>query len=217
MDLDARNDDDPVTTQSDDGVRIPRTILIAAAVVAVLLVALAGYGLFGGDDDTAGTTTGTTIASSAAKNLEEGLAAQLAGDVATALEKYEAVLDEDPKNTPAIYNIGVIQHQQGDLEGAEHQYRAALVIDPDFTSALFNLAILRTEEAPTEALDLYRHVLSVDDGNAGAHLNIGFLLLDLGRADEAQVEFAAAVEIDPALASRIPTTTVPAESTTTAP
>ena len=53
------------------------------------------------------------------------------------------------------------------------------------------------------ARSLYTQVISLDPGNAGAHLNLGFLYQDLGQNDDAQREFQAAVAIDPTLQSRI--------------
>lgn len=40
--------------------------------------------------------------------------------------------------------------------------------------------------------------------DAGAHLNLGFLLLDSGEAREGRAELATAVGLDPSLESRIP-------------
>lgn len=191
---------DPTDAETEPpGRRLSRPVLIAAVVAAAVVIVLVLFGLFSSGDNGGGSA-----AASAAKDLQAGLSAQLAGDVDTALTYYDKVLEKDPKNTAAIYNIGVIRQQQGDLRAAENQYRLVLVINPDYPRALFNLAIIRTTPSPNEAVDLYRHVIAVEPDNAGAHLNLGFLLHDLGHDDEAQLEFAKAIELDPKLASRIP-------------
>jgi tetratricopeptide (TPR) repeat protein len=145
-----------------------------------------------------------------------GLRAQSAGRTSEAVDDYNKAIAQDPKNKIAYYDLGLIQQTTGQLTAAEHNYRVALQIDPDFTLALFNLAIIRTGPSPTEAVELYRHVLVNQPGSAGAHLNLGFVLLSLGRASEAKTEFAAAVQIDPGLAGRVPSTApspVPSAST----
>jgi len=47
-------------------------------------------------------------------------------------------------------------------------------------------------------------VIAVDDTDARAHLNLGFLLLDAEEREEGERELAKAVELDPSLESRIP-------------
>ena len=45
--------------------------------------------------------------------------------------------------------------------------------------------------------------MAVETDNAGAHLNLGFALRELGRDKQAQEAFDRAVELDPALQARI--------------
>ena len=135
--------------------------------------------------------------------LNKGLKAHASGDIAEASENYKEVLKKDPKNKFALYNLGLIDQQAGKIESAEKYYRRALKTDPDFGSALFNLAILITGPAPQEALELYKHAIALDPANASAHLNLGFLLKSLGRAEEGDGELQRAVELDPTLAARV--------------
>lgn len=136
--------------------------------------------------------------------LQQGLAAQAEGDFVTAVEAYLRVIQLDPENKFAYYNLGVIRQGHGDLQAAESHYRTTLGLDPDFVPALFNLAILRTEAGSAEeALSLYEHLIEVDPSHAAAHLNLGFLLIEQGRERRGQKELDEAVRLDPSLEGRI--------------
>jgi tetratricopeptide (TPR) repeat protein len=146
--------------------------------------------------------------------LQQGLEAQAAGDLAAAEDAYLQVIQLDPQNKFAYYNLGVIEQSRGELPAAESHYRTTLGLDPDFVPALFNLAILRTEaDFAEEATTLYEHLIEVtpietaspEDVKlvAAAHLNLGFLLIEQGREGLGQKELDEAVRLDPSLEGRI--------------
>ena len=146
--------------------------------------------------------------------LQEALQLHADGDLEGAEDAYLRVIQLDPQNKFAYYNLGLISQTRGDLVGAESSYRTAITIDPDFTTALFNLAILRTDAGSAEeAIDLYKHIIEVTpadvaDGQtkrllAATHLNLGFLLIDQGDETRGQAELDEAVRLDPSLEDRI--------------
>ena len=182
-----------------------------AAMVALGALALITLGC-GGD---------TSGADETAETLDAALTAHAEGRIDDATKDYEKVLEEDPDNQFAHYNLGLLDQQAGRLQQAEERYRAALRTDPNFTSALFNLAIIRTSSDPEEAEHLYRSVIRIEPDNASAHLNLGFLLIDGGEQARGEAALQRAVELDPSLAARVPEREAdddpdePAESTTT--
>ncbi len=144
--------------------------------------------------------------------LTEALQLHAQGDLADAKDGYLRVLQLDPENKYAYYNLGLISQTQGDLVSAESNYRTTIGIDADFVPALFNLAILRTDAGSNrEAMELYRHIIEVTPESdeqlkpqlAAAHLNLGFLLIDTDNEGEGQAELDEAVRLDPSLADRI--------------
>jgi len=141
---------------------------------------------------------------SASSLLTAGLAAQSAGRTSEASDDYHKVLQLDPGNYWAYYNLGVIDQQAGRASPAERNYRSALALNPDLVPALYNLAILRTNPSPKEAETLYRHAISLEPKNASAHLNLGFLLLQEGDKVGGRAELDVAVKLDATLASRLP-------------
>jgi len=146
---------------------------------------------------------------SAQQLLAAGLTAQRAGQFSVAITDYQKVLQLDPKNKYAYYDLGLIYQQQGNNAQAESDYRSSLAIDPNFQDAVFNLAILRTTAAPQEALELYQHAIQLNPTWAEAHLNLGFLLIQLGQKSQGKLELAKAVKFNPSLISRVPKDLLP--------
>lgn len=169
----------------------------AALGLATIIVGAALWGSLGN-----GRVTGST---SGDQLLHAGLSAQLAGRDAEASADYEKLLDLQPSNVYAYYNLGLIDQRAGHPDLAEGFYRRALSINADFVPALYNLAIIRTGPAPKEAEALYRHVISVQPNNAQARLNLGFLLIQEGKPVQGRAELDQAVKLDPSLKSRLPT------------
>ena len=177
--------------------RSPRSRVYAAAAlfaVFVLVVLAFVWGPF----------SHPSAKQSASSLLSAGLVAQNAGRTSEASDDYHKVLQLDPSNYWAYYNLGVIDQQAGGASSAERNYRSALALNPDLVPALYNLAILRSGPSPKEAEALYRHAVALDPTNASAHLNLGFLLLQEGSKVEGRSELDIAVKLDPHLASRLP-------------
>jgi tetratricopeptide (TPR) repeat protein len=136
--------------------------------------------------------------------LAEGLAEQQAGNTEAAVDAYLDVLEIDPTDRFALYNLGLIAQQRGDIGSAETYYRSALDTDPTFVEALFNLAIIREDAGdPQEAIELYRQATQADPANARAHFNLGLLLKATGEGAAGDAELAVALDLDPSLSSRL--------------
>jgi tetratricopeptide (TPR) repeat protein len=160
------------------------------AVVAVLAVLVTAC--------VAGLVTASDPFPAEAK-LAAAYRAQQGGDLAGAAELYTEVVEADPANATAQFNLGLIHHTQADLFGAAERYEAALDANPTFVPALFNLAVVRAETDPSAAIDLYRRLLAVEPDHAAANLNLGVLLLEQGDAAEASGLIDRALALDPSL------------------
>lgn len=187
---------------------MPRPLLVAA-----MLVALALLGACSDGDSPDGGGTGSAVASEdegtsqgaeVEQPLQRGLQAHVDGDLDGAVAAYEEVLEADPENKLALYNLGLVEQSRGNNEEAETYYRQTIEVDDRYTPALFNLAILRTAAGDhEEAVQLYEQVVEIDTKNAGAYLNMGFALREIGRQDDAQDAFNKAIELDPSMEDRI--------------
>ncbi|MET9960973.1 tetratricopeptide repeat protein [Streptomyces sp. NPDC006326] len=138
--------------------------------------------------------------------LQGALLQESRHDFAGAARTYRRVLELDPRNKFAWYDLGVIAQQDGKTADALASYDKALKIDPSFTSALFNEAILLKSSEPDRAAGLLRRAIAADPKAATAHLHLGHILAAQGpgRAGEAGEEFRRAVATDPSLQSQVP-------------
>ncbi|MFE8942814.1 tetratricopeptide repeat protein [Streptomyces sp. NPDC007856] len=80
--------------------------------------------------------------------MQAGIAQQQNHDAQGADRTYRRVLELDPQNKYAWYNLGVMAHEAGRTANAGADYAEALKIDPKFTSALFNEALLLESSDP---------------------------------------------------------------------
>lgn len=121
-----------------------------------------------------------------------------AGDIAAAREAYEKVIDINPKNVEAHYNLGIIfcKFDQVDM-GIEH-YRKALAIDPGMISAHRNLGVtFEQQKKYTEALAHYGKALELNSKDMTNHLSAARCLAVLGRPAEAVDHCRKAVAFAP--------------------
>lgn len=163
----------------------------------IAVVLIAGLALTGCSTKKKGSAAGDLLA--------QGVAAQQANDFATAIKDYNAVLAKDPKNTSALFDLGLVAAAQGNSADAESNYRKALAIDPNLEPALYNLAILRTALGDrTGAVGIYRRAVAADPNSAAPLFNLGVLLRDLGRTAEGDADIAKARQLDPSLVNRSP-------------
>ncbi len=162
--------------------------------------------------------------------VNEGLKAAQQGNAAQAIQDYQAAIKLNPLQTYAYYDLGVMYQRQNDVADASTAYQKALLINPKYRPALFNLAVLDSTTAPTSALANYQQLNAIDPNDPNVLLNLGLLLRKMGKVDEGNSYIAKAVQLKPALASRVPptpvtsatsvpvshaTTTTPARETTT--
>ena len=169
------------------------------ALLGLLLVA--GCSGDATDEGTPSPAAATSTTLSAADTLVETALQQLdAGEDATAKATFENVLQLDPTNAYAHYNLGLMAQDAGDDALAIRQYDAALETDPDFTSAIYNKAIALETSDLDEAIRLYRDALALDSDLAAAHMRLGFALLHQGETAEAEEHLAAGIELDPSMA-----------------
>jgi tetratricopeptide (TPR) repeat protein len=139
------------------------------------------------------------------KELLQAAIQQQYRDPKEAASTYRRVLELDPRNTLALFNLGAIAQQYGRMAEARAAYDKTLKIDPKFTSALFNEGVLLRSSEPDRAIELLRRAIAANPTlAAGAHLQLGEILVEKDRHDAAKEEFRHAVAADPSLLSRVP-------------
>jgi TolB-like protein/Tfp pilus assembly protein PilF len=107
-----------------------------------------------------------------------------------------------------VYTVlGGLAEYDGDITGAEAYYRKSIELSPGYTTARHWLALLLWNFTGRfeESAEIYRGAIEVDPLAANIRSNLGGLLADLGRMDEAFQQLLRAVEINPALAEPVET------------
>lgn len=153
--------------------------LLAVSVLLALMLALTASS---GDEPTPDASNrasevgdgSTQIDTAGAEgDLAVGLQAAVEDRHNDAVAALNRVLEEDPENLYALYNIGQVEQARGNNAEAENYYRQALDVEFEYTPALFNLAIILSARNDHQgAAELYQRVTEIEPENANAFLNL---------------------------------------------
>lgn len=186
---------------ADKGTRLINPWAILAVVVA-LTVGIAVFNRDGSSDGVAKPTdTTATNGSLPTTLLEVALKFHSEGKLDEAMKAYNAVLNVEPTNKFALYNIGVIEQGRKNLPSAIEYYTKALKSDAKFQPARYNRGLAyRDDNQPGLAIGDLQEVVAADPKNASALYNLGNLFVSVGRTSEGGKLLAQALNLNPALA-----------------
>ncbi|MGR6972397.1 tetratricopeptide repeat protein [Streptomyces cynarae] len=125
-------------------------------------------------------------------------------DLPGASRAYRRVLELDPHNKFAWYSLGTVAQQMSNTAEARVAYEKALKIDPSFMSALFSEAVLLKSSDPDRAVGLLKRAVADYPKAASVRMQLGLLLAENHRDDEAKEQFSRAVAANPSLLSGVP-------------
>lgn len=133
-----------------------------------------------------------------ARKLEAIAAGYLvSGDYTKALEYYKKAIVQYPFNAATYSEIGTCYQQLKQYPEAIEAYKQAIVIEPDYTVATGALGgIYYLEGCYDDALEMYEKVIEIKP-DAQIYRNIGNILDDTGRSEEAVEAFKNAIKTDP--------------------
>ena len=126
------------------------------------------------------------------------LSAHQAGDLATAIAAYRAVLATDGGHAGARVNLAAALRAAGRLEEALTAYRTALETAGALPELWFNYGnTLRDLGRPAEAEAAYHRAIALRADLPGAHFRLADLLHAAGRTDEALRHWQITLELEP--------------------
>jgi Flp pilus assembly protein TadD len=115
------------------------------------------------------------------------------GELNAALDAYREVAEKHPQRATACWRMAVLHDRQGNVLESEGLYRRALKAEPtnpdircDFGYSLY------LQKRWAEAEDQLRQAVASKSSHRRAHNNLGLLLAQTERLDEALVEFRQA-------------------------
>ena len=120
-------------------------------------------------------------------------------DTVTAVSSFQTAIEVNPTRYDAFIQLGLLYASAHDDLALEY-FKTARDIRPNSVEALYDQAIYLQEHGSNKperyqnALDLYDRILSLDEANASAAFNKGFVFLEyLNRYDSAEYWFNAAI------------------------
>ena len=130
-------------------------------------------------------------------DVQRGIRALDAGNLAAAKSAFAAAEASDPKDADAAYFSGVVADRGHDEQAAETHFRRALTLAPGHAAASGDLSALLTEEGKdAEAAAVCRAGIAKHPDRSVLHLNLAVALAKTGDAAGSTREFDAAIKID---------------------
>jgi len=182
-----------------------------AAVITVLLLGVAGAAGCSSSSHKSGSqptttdatnkpTSGTNNAAAVQTLLQEGIHQAETNMLDQATTTFNNVLALSPNNVYALYNLGVIAQERNDDADALAYYDKALTSDSTYTPAMYNKAIILESTDPTQALALYKQIVSINPNASTAYLRMAFIYAKQGQTTLAAAARAKAISLNPSLA-----------------
>jgi tetratricopeptide (TPR) repeat protein len=131
-----------------------------------------------------------------------GLNYILLKDYASAIHWLEKAVELDPKNAEAWYFLGRAYYTRSSLPEAQAAFGKVLRLNPMDAKAENNIGlILESQARPAEAIDAYKLAIAWQQNGRPSeqpYLNLGSILLDQERNEEALAALEQAVKLAPA-------------------
>lgn len=135
---------------------------------------------------------------SAARLEAQARQAAGSGDLATAADRFKAILELAPNDVSTLANLGLIQMQMSAMAEAETTMQRALTIDPQHTYALFLSGLLKINQTDFDAaLGYLAQAAKLDPNDAEVQNHLGVVLSELGQRDSGEAALRKAVQLQP--------------------
>jgi Flp pilus assembly protein TadD len=120
------------------------------------------------------------------------------GEYDTAISKLKAVLDKNPKDSNALYIIGMAYLKKKMWPEAVQSFLQVVDLSPKFAAAYYQLGICYQQQRELQkALEYNQKAMDLDPSNADAPYNSGLVLFELNRMDEALACFERVLSMKP--------------------
>ncbi len=138
------------------------------------------------------------------KLLENAIIAYKKNDLTTAQSIYLEVLENEPENSEAIGNLGVISKALGNFKEAISYYIKAIKINPDNPLTYNNLGnTFKAVKDYKRAILAFSDCIKRDPKNFSAYNNLGIVYESIGDNNKAISAYKEAVRINPNFAKAI--------------
>jgi tetratricopeptide (TPR) repeat protein len=122
------------------------------------------------------------------------------GNTDLAIDQLEQVIEANPNNLDALYNLGYIENQaNGDAEKAEDYLSRCLQVDPENIPCLVYLAGIKSFSDQTAAAELYQRVIDAGTTNPLYYLRAGRTYVNLNDCQKANPLLRVGYQLEQAL------------------
>jgi tetratricopeptide (TPR) repeat protein len=114
-----------------------------------------------------------------------------------AIQIYQEVLKEDPKNAVLLNMTGIAYLNLSRYDQAKKYFERSAKADKHYSSAVNNLGMVWYHQKNfRRAIREYQRAAAIDPTLAGTHANLGFAYYNTNKLPEAAAEFQKAIELD---------------------
>ncbi|MGD9636588.1 MAG: tetratricopeptide repeat protein [Pirellulales bacterium] len=111
---------------------------------------------------------------------------------------WQDVIQHDPNNATAHYNVGTTLLERGSPQAAADHFRRAIELRPDYARAYHNLgSALGALGRRDEATKAFQRAVELEPRYSLAHVKLGLTALKAGATDEARKHFETALQVAP--------------------
>jgi len=120
------------------------------------------------------------------------------GDYDGAISGLKPVLDKNPKDSNALYLIGLAYLKKNILPEASAAFLQVTELAPKFAPAYYQLGVCHQQQKePEKALEFYRKAMELDPANPDSPFYSGIILFGMSRIDEALALFEKTLSLKP--------------------
>ena len=117
------------------------------------------------------------------------------GDLSSAKNHYEQIINSHPEHPVALHYLGVIAYQEGNNDHAITLIKNSLRVMPNYAEAHNNLGKVYEELNQLEiALEAYQFAVTLDSGLVESRFNAANVLQKMGRLLEAETQYQKVLE-----------------------
>lgn len=115
-----------------------------------------------------------------------------------AIEVYQGLLREYPRDPVLLNKIGIAFHQQLNMREAKRYYDRAVRADPKYASAVNNLGAIEYQRKNyKKAVRDYNKAIALDAAVPSYYSNLGYAYISMKQFEPAMAAFRKAIELDP--------------------
>ena len=120
------------------------------------------------------------------------------GKISESLTVIKKIVNINPQDPLAHYNLGNTYEKLADFFKAEESYRKAISLKPNFPEAYYNLGVIFEKNYKLEEAEkYYKQAISLKPDYADAYNNLGIVLEDLRKLNESEMCFKKVITLTP--------------------